>query len=480
MTIKETVEKIKNRELSALELTQSYLKNIREKNSDLNIYLEVFSDAEKEAKKIDEQIAKGNQVGMLAGVPFAIKDNLLIKGKKVSAGSKILGDYKATYDATVIKKLREAGAVFLGRVNMDEFAMGSSTENSAFGVTKNPRDESRVPGGSSGGSAAAVSGDLTLAAIGSDTGGSIRQPASFCGVVGLKPTYGSVSRHGLIAMASSLDQIGPLANTVEDTEIIFNCLQGEDIFDSTSVKTKNKDENLKSQKLRIGILDYDKEGVDDKVVELIEQAAKLLKESGHELVKIKLPNIEYSLPCYYIIMPAESSSNLARFDGVRYGLSNKKLSANQQEGNLTEDYKETRGAGFGKEVKKRIMLGTFVLSAGYYDAYYNKAQKARQQIKNDFAKAFNLSENGVDAIILPTTPTPAFKIGEKSSDPLAMYMEDIFTVSANIAGIPAISIPVGSVEKEGKKLPVGLQILAPHFREDILFSIGKEFEKLIS
>ena len=348
---------------------------------------------------------------------------------------------------------------------MDEFAMGASTENSAYGVTKNPSDLSRVAGGSSGGSAAAVAMDACLGALGSDTGGSIRQPASFCGVVGLNPTYGSVSRSGLIAMASSFDQIGPMTKTVEDAEIIFNAIKGKDPLDSTSIdfsSTPDFDEN----KLRIGLLKYDKSGVDKEINESMENSAEIFKDLGYEVSEIELPNIKYSVPCYYILVPAEVSSNLARFDGVRYGLF--------KEGkNLTEDYMKTREAGFGLETRRRIMLGTFVLSAGYYDAYYAKAQKVRGLIRKDFENVFDLKNGGVDAIISPVSPSVAFKVGEKANDPLKMYLEDIFTAPAKMAGLPAMSVPAG-LNAEG--LPIGLQIVAPRFGENLLFEIGKKYE----
>lgn len=470
LTIKKAVTAIQNREITALELTQYYLENIKEKNGKLNAYLKVFSNAEEQAKKIDEDIKNVKEVGPLAGIPFAIKDNILIKGEVASASSKILENYKATYDATVIKKLREAGAVFLGTVNMDEFAMGGSTENSAFGPTRNPYDTTRVPGGSSGGSAAAVASDMALASLGSDTGGSIRQPASFCGEVGLKPTYGKVSRSGLIAMASSLDQIGPIARTTEDAEIIFNIIKGEDTLDATtSLGDSVSKFEISDKKLKIGLLTYDKNAVSPEINSMIEKSVEVFKNAGHEITEITLPYLKYSLPCYYIIMPAEVSSNLARLDGVKYGL--------LKEGeNLLDDYLKTRGAGFGKETKRRIMIGTYVLSSGYYDAYYSKAQKVRGLIRKDFENAFDPSQDGVDAIILPTTTEPAFKLGEKTGDPMKMYLEDIFTVSANLAGVPAISIPAGHSERDGAKLPLGLQIIAPNFREDVLFTLGKLVE----
>ena len=466
LTIKKARKLLTDREISAKELTAYYLKNIEEKNKDINAYLEVFADALSEAEKLDKKDI-GNQP--LWGIPMAIKDNILIKGKICSAGSQMLQNYKASYDATAIKKLKSAGAVFLGRTNMDEFAMGASTENSAYGVTKNPKDLTRVSGGSSGGSAAAVAMDGCLGALGSDTGGSIRQPASFCGVVGLNPTYGAVSRSGLIAMASSFDQIGPMAKTVEDAEIIFNVIKGKDVMDSTSVDFDDNG-NQSGKKLKIGLLKYDKNGVDEEINESMEKSAKIFKDLDYEISEIELPNIKYSVPCYYILAPAEVSSNLARFDGVRYGLF--------KEGkNLTEDYMKTREAGFGLETRRRIILGTYVLSAGYYDAYYAKAQKVRELIKKDFERAFDLKNGGVNAIISPISPSVAFKIGKKANDPLKMYLEDIFTAPAKMAGLPAISIPAGH-NAEG--LPIGLQIIAPKFGEKLLFEMGKKYESYTS
>lgn len=466
LTIKKVRKLLEDKEISAKELVSHYLKNIEEKNKDINAYLEIFDDALSEAEKLDKEGIGGR---LLFGVPLAVKDNILLKGKVCSAGSKMLANYKASYDATVIKKLRDAGVIFLGRTNMDEFAMGASTENSAWGVTKNPRDLTRVPGGSSGGSAAAVAMDGCLGALGSDTGGSIRQPASFCGVVGLNPTYGAVSRSGLIAMASSFDQIGPMAKTVEDAEIIFNAIKGRDAMDSNSLDYDNT-QNQTRKKLRIGVLKYDKKGVDEEINESMEKSAEIFKGLGYEISEIELPNIKYSVPCYYILVPAEVSSNLARFDGVRYGLF--------KEGkNLAEDYMKTREAGFGLETRRRIMLGNYVLSAGYYDAYYAKAQKVRELIRRDFENVFN----SVDAIISPVSPSAAFKIGEKANDPLKMYLEDIFTAPAKMAGLPAISIPArrDSAKRAGlnsEGLPIGLQIIAPKFGENLLFEIGKKYE----
>jgi aspartyl-tRNA(Asn)/glutamyl-tRNA(Gln) amidotransferase subunit A len=468
LTIKSAQEHLHNGDFSATELAQEYLKNIEEKNDDINAYLEIFDDVIEQAKSADKILGSGDESGLLTGIPIAVKDNILIKGKIASAASKILENYKAVYDATVISKLKEHGAIFLGRTNMDEFAMGGSTENSAFGVTKNPADTSRVPGGSSGGSAASVAMDGALAALGSDTGGSIRQPASFCGVVGLKPTYGAVSRSGLMAMASSLDQIGPFSKTVEDAEILFNAIKGVDSMDSTSAPGSfyGSVGKEKKVKLTIGVpRDFLGDGVDKEVLDNFNASLDALHEQGYEVRDISLPNIKYSLAAYYIIMPAEASSNLARFDGVRYGL-------HVSGENIIDDYAKTRGGGFGEEVRRRVLLGTYVLSSGYYDAYYNKANTVRRLITADFEKAFE----EVDIIATPTSPTPAFKIGEKKNDPLAMYLSDIFTVPANIAGVPAISVPSGKISVGGKELPLGIQFTAPHFREDLLFNVGKDIK----
>jgi aspartyl-tRNA(Asn)/glutamyl-tRNA(Gln) amidotransferase subunit A len=465
LDIKKTHEHLINGDFTVVELTQQCLKNIKEKDN-LNAYLEVYDDALEQAQYADNRIKNKDNVTELTGIPIAIKDNILNEGKIVSAGSKILENYKAVYDATIVKKLKDAGAVFIGRTNMDEFAMGASTENSAYGITKNPYDTDRVPGGSSGGSAVAVAINSALVSLGSDTGGSIRQPASFCGVVGLKPTYGAVSRYGLIAMGSSLDQIGHMGKTLSDIEILFNAIKGHDKLDSTSLSDILEKKDIK-KKVIIGIpKHFMKKGIDADVLENFNQSVEKLKSLGYEIKEIKLPNIKYSLAVYYIIMSAEASSNLARFDGVKYGL--------RKDGeDLLGDYLETREQGFGAEVKRRIILGTHILSSGYYDAYYNKANIVRELIKSDFDKAFV----DVHAILTPTSPTPAFKIGEKK-DPLSMYLSDIFTTPANVTGIPALSAPSGTVERDGKNLPVGLQIMANHGREDILFSIGKDFEKI--
>ncbi|MDP3052139.1 MAG: Asp-tRNA(Asn)/Glu-tRNA(Gln) amidotransferase subunit GatA [bacterium] len=472
LNISEARRLIHDGEISCRELVAIYSDNIKEKDKNIHAYLEVFEDAYEQAEKEDERILAGQEPKLLSGIPLAIKDNILIKGKICSAGSKILENYKASYDATVIKRLRDKGAVILGRTNMDEFAMGSSTENSAFGPTKNPFDLNRVPGGSSGGSAAAVGQQECLAALGSDTGGSVRQPAAFCGVVGLKPTYGAVSRYGLIAMASSLDQIGPIAKTVEDAELIFNVIKGKDNFDSTSVDYE-KFRAKKSEVKTIGIpkeffslKEEGKEGLDNDIAKRVLEVIDFLKDAGYAIKEVSLPYAAYSMPCYYIIMPAEVSANLARFDGVRYGFSKKGDT-------LLEDYMKTRGEGFGKEARRRIILGTYVLSAGYYDAYYSQAEKIRNLIREDFENVFQEA----DILLTPTTPTPAFKIGEKADSPLQMYLSDIFTVPANIAGVPAISIPAGAVEREGKKLPIGMQLAGFWFGEENLFEVAKKIEE---
>jgi len=471
LTIKKAHDLSHDKEISCRELLSIYQENIKKHEKNVHAYLEVFDDAFEKAEEEDKKIMAGEEPKLLAGIPLAIKNNIMIKGKICSAGSKILENYKATYDATVIKKLRDEGAIFIGRTNMDEFVMGSSTENSAFGPTKNPYDLERVPGGSSGGSAAAVAQQECLAALGSDTGGSIRQPAAFCGIVGLKPTYGAVSRYGLIAMASSLDQIGPLAKTTEDIELLFNAIKGKDSFDSTSIDF-DKFRNKKSTAKIIGVpkeffslKDGGKEGLDKDIAANIVKTIDFFKDNGYIIKEVSLPYAEYSLPTYYILMPAEVSANLARFDGIRYGFSEKG-------DNLLEDYMKTRREGFGKEARRRIILGTYVLSEGYYDAYYSEAQKIRDLIKKDFENAFK----EVDVLITPATPTLPFKFGEKSGDPLAMYLSDIFTVPANLAGIPAVSVPMGFIDRDNVKLPTGIQFIGPWFGEEILFDLSKKIE----
>ncbi|MEK9182630.1 MAG: Asp-tRNA(Asn)/Glu-tRNA(Gln) amidotransferase subunit GatA [Patescibacteria group bacterium] len=466
LTITKARKALDAKEFSAVDLAQAYLGEIKKKNKELNAYLEIYDDVLAQAKVADEKIAKGESAPLL-GIPLAIKDVILVKNKKVSSASKILENYVASYDATVIAKLREQGAVFLGRTNMDEFALGSSTENSAFGVTRNPYDLSRVAGGTSGGSTVAVACDMALGALGSDTGGSVRLPSAFCGVVGFKPTYGKVSRYGLIAAASSFDCVGQIAKNTEDAEIIFNAVSGHDVLDSTSVDYKAKSELSNKKKLIIGVPWnlINQEGIEPHVKENFQKMVKSFESLGYKIKDISLPNC---IALYYIINFAEVSSNLSRFDGVRYGL-------HKDGKNLLEDYLLTKGQGFGKEARRRILLGTFVLSAGYYDAYYGKAQRARDALRKEFKELFS----EIDLILTPTSPIPAWKIGEKS-DPLSVYLADIFTVTANIVGIPAISLPSGFMEVGGKKVPLGIQFMAPHGREDFLFEVGGKLEMIQS
>ena len=440
--------------MTTKEQLEECLRAIEEKNGKLNAFLEVFDD-------VREQYEVAKDKAPLFGMPIAIKDNILFSGHKAGAASKILEGYTSTYDATVIKKLKDAGAVIVGRTNCDEFAMGGSTENSAYGVTRNPYDEERVSGGSSGGSAVAVASGMSVAALGSDTGGSIRQPAAFCGVVGLKPTYGRVSRSGLIAMASSFDQIGPFTHSVTEAEAIYNIIAGQDPLDSTTISSETYPK-LKTFSKTIGIpKDFvESEGVSDEVKENFSQAVQKFQSLGYKIKEIDLSYIKYALPVYYIVMPAEVSSNLARFDGVKYGL-------HTDGENSIDDYFETRGAGFGPEVRRRIILGTYVLSTGYYDEYYGKALEARSLITEELRKLFQ----DIDLMLTPTTPTSAWKIGEKSKSPLEMYLEDIFTVHANISGCPAISLPSGFAGK----LPLGVELTADLGREDNLFIAGKDY-----
>ena len=449
-----------------MELCQAHFNNIKARNKEIFAYLSLREDqALDEAKKIDDLIASGKNLPTLAGIPMAMKDNILVEGMKCTAASRILENYIAPYDATVVKKLKEHGAVILGKVNLDEFAMGSSTENSSFGPTRNPHDPTRVPGGSSGGSAAAVAGNMALGALGSDTGGSIRLPASFCGVVGLKPTYGVVSRYGLMAFASSLDQIGPITKTVEDAKIIFEAVRGKDKMDSTSMEMPETDiENLKIDNLRIGVpKEYFVKGIDPEVEKIVKSAIKKYEAAGAKIVEVSLPHTEYALPAYYIINPSEASANLARYDGIKYGFS-------KQEKSLLDVYLKSRGEGFGAEVRRRIMLGTYALSSGYYEAYYKRAQKVRTKVIEDFNNAFKK----VDMIITPTSPILPFKIGEKIEDPLSMYLVDVYTVSINLAGLPALSVPCGQVGK----LPVGLQLIGQPFKENQIFEAASFLEKL--
>ena len=460
LSIKSARMALQRKEFSARELTSVSLDAIEEQDNNVHAFLEVFDDALAQADEADRKIAGGVDLPLL-GIPVAIKDNMLMEGKCATAGSKILEGFVAPYDSTMVKKLKDAGAIILGRTNMDEFAMGSSTESSAYGVTKNPHDLSRVPGGSSGGSAAALSANLVLATLGSDTGGSIRQPAAFCGVVGLKPTYGRVSRSGLIALASSLDQIGPFAKTASDAEILHEVLKGRDPLDSTTISEEMYPSRRKFSKV-IGVprAFVGSEGIDDSVRNNFREVVKKFKSLGYEVRDVELPHIKYSLATYYIIMPAEASSNLARFDGVKYGL-------HRDGKDVIEDYFKTRGEGFGKEARRRIILGAYVLSSGYYDEYYGSALKMKRLITEELNETFG----EIDLILTPTTPTPAFKLGEKTTEPLLMYLADIFTVPANIAGLPSISLPSGLAGT----LPLGILLTAGLGREDNLFTAGKEF-----
>ncbi len=460
LTLTRAVEGLKKGEFTSRELTQATIDAIIAKDKEIHAFLEVFDDALTQADEADKKIKNGESLPLL-GVPIAIKDNIVFEGHIASAASHMLEKFKAPYTATAVQKLLEAGAVIVGRTNMDEFAMGGSTENSAFGVTKNPYDPERVAGGTSGGSAAAVGGGMTIAALGSDTGGSIRQPASFCGVVGLKPTYGRVSRSGLIAMTSSFDQIGPMTKTVSDNELLYNVIRGHDPLDSTSISDETYPSTHHVRKV-IGVPKafVESEGVSEEVKNNFRESVEKFKSLGYDIQEVELPHLKHVLPVYYIIMPAEASTNLSRFDGVKYGL-------HKDGANSIDDYFETRAAGFGKEVRRRIILGTYVLSAGYYDAYYGKAVAARALIRTELRELFKK----VDVMLTPTAPTSAWKIGEKSINPLEMYLEDIFTVHANISGCPAISIPSGFADK----LPLGIELTADLGREDLLFKVGKDF-----
>lgn len=469
LTASEIAEKIRNKELSPREVVSSYLQRIEDVEPKVKAFITITADlAMERARELEESLMKGEDVGVLAGVPIAIKDNICTRGIPTTCASRILENFVPPYDATVVKLLKEAGAIIIGKTNMDEFAMGSSTENSAFFPTHNPYDLERVPGGSSGGSAAAVSARETPLALGSDTGGSIRQPASFCGIVGFKPTYGRVSRYGLVAFASSLDQIGPLTATVEDCILLFSVIGRHDPMDSTSapLPTPPLEEMLvpEVKGIRIGLIqELFGEGIEEEVREKVLKAVQYLEEAGASVEWVSLPHLSYALPCYYIIAPSEASSNLARYDGVKYGL------RIPGEG-ILQMYMETRDKGFGPEVKRRIMLGTYALSAGYYDAYYLKALKVRSLIKRDFDKAFER----FDILISPTSPIPPFKIGEKIDDPLKMYMADICTIPVNLAALPALSIPAG-LDSQG--LPVGLQMIGKPFEEPTLLRSALAYEK---
>ena len=468
MTIKDIRQKLESKESTATQIAQAYLDRIKDQNENLNAFIEIANDVLDQAKAIDEKIAAGEDAGVLAGVPIATKDNMLVQGWETTSGSLVLEGHKSAYNATVIERLKAAGAILIGRTNMDEFAMGSSTETSHYGPTKNPWDTTRVPGGSSGGSAAAVAAGLVPVALGSDTGGSIRQPASLCGVTGMKPTYGRVSRYGLMAMASSLDQIGPFARTVEDTALVMEVIEGKDEHDATSVELSDTtvpellSKDMKGMKIGIP-KEYFVDAMDPKIRKTVMEAIGELQKAGAEVKEISLPHAEYALAAYYIIMPAEASSNLGRFDGLRYGYH----SCGE---NLIDTYSRSRGEGFGKEVQRRIMLGSYTLSAGYYDAYYRKALKVRSLIKQDFDEALKQ----VDVIATPTSPSVAWGLGEKFNDPITMYLSDIYTITANLVSVPAMSIPCGFVDD----LPVGLHLVAKHFDEHALYKTGAFYQSV--
>ncbi len=469
LTIAEASALLQKREISSLELTEAYLNRIAAVEPQVQAYITVCRDEAMEMAKAADRRLASSDATPLTGIPLGIKDVICIQGMPTTCGSKMLENFVPPYDATVIRWLKKAGCVFLGKLNMDEFAMGSSTENSAFHPTYNPWDTSRIPGGSSGGSAAAVAARTCAASLGSDTGGSIRQPASHCGVVGMKPTYGRVSRFGLVAFASSLDQIGPLTRDVKDCAMLMETICGHDPKDSTSAKGGNASFLLSLQDpikgMKIGIpREYFSSGLEPEVEETIKKALSTLESLGAELVEVELPHTRYAVATYYIIAPAEASSNLSRYDGVKYGF--------RADGyrDLMEMYKKTRSQGFGPEVKRRIMIGTYALSSGFYDAYYKKASQVRTLIKQDFEKAFHKC----DVIAGPVAPTPAFRIGEKVSDPLQMYLSDIFTIPVNLAGIPGISVPCG-VDSSG--LPIGLQLISNYFREDILLKVAYNYEE---
>jgi len=470
LTIHELHELLVKKEVTSKEATEALYRRVKEVDVKIQAYLMLTEEeAFRQASEVDLKISQGKEIGDLAGIPIGIKDILCTKGVRTTCGSKILENYIPFYDGTVVRRLKENDGVILGKLNMDEFAMGSSTENSGFQITRNPWDIGRIPGGSSGGSAAAVAADECIASLGTDTGGSIRQPASCCGVVGLKPTYGRVSRYGLVAFASSLDQIGPITKDVEDCAILMNAISGYDPYDSTSVNVEVPDYKQSLVQdvsgIRIGIPDeYFVEGMDPDVENSVKEGIELYKKLGTEVQRISLPHTPYAVAVYYIICTAEASSNLARYDGVKYGLRSKGYR------DLMNMYTQTRENGFGKEVKRRILLGTYVLSAGYYEAYYRKASQVRTLMRADFEEAFRK----VDVIVTPTAPTPAFRIGEKVEDPLQMYLSDIFTIPVNLTGIPAISIPCG-FSREG--LPIGLQIVGRHFDEGNLLRVAYTFEK---
>lgn len=463
LSITEAARKLRAGEISVRELWDACASEAKKRNEELNAYLELFEADEDAIAKAQERVTtEGENAPMLCGIPLAIKDNILIEGHIASAASKILSNYTASYDATVIEKLKAAGALFLGRANMDEFAMGSSTENSAYGPSKNPHDTNRVPGGSSGGSAVAVAAHMAIASLGTDTGGSIRQPAALTGLVGLKPTYGRISRYGAIALGSSLDQIGPLTKTVADAKVLYEVLAGNDTRDATSITDTTYTYRTPDAKLTVGVPHaLLEEGIEPDVRAAYDATLAKLEAEGHTLVSVELPTSSFALPVYYVLMPAEASTNLARYDGIRYG-DTKKWDT------LLEDYVGTRTEGFGPETTRRILLGTFVLSSGYIDAYYRKANATREVLTHEYDEAFKKC----DVIAFPTTPSPAFAFGEKTGDPVAMYLEDVFTVTANLTGMPAISVPMGTVTRGESSLPIGMHFTAPKGAEETLFTAG--------
>jgi len=471
LTIKQVAEILKARQATAVEITEAHFARIGEKDKQVRAYLSLCPErALAQAKKVDAAIAAGEELGPLAGVPIAVKDVIMTRGAHTTCASRILENFIAPYDATAVERLERAGAVVLGKTNCDEFAMGSSTENSAYFPTHNPRDLSRVPGGSSGGSAASVAANLATVALGSDTGGSIRQPSAFCDVVGMMGTYGRVSRYGLVAFASSLDHIGPFGRSVHDVALVLQTIAGRDPLDSTCAVLPVEDYvgglsgNIRG--IRVGVPHEYLQGLNPDIGGNIQKGIDLFSKLGCEIVPISLPHTDYAIACYYIICTAEASANLARYDGVRYGY------RSPQHADLRDMYRKSRNQGFGAEVKRRIMLGTYVLSSGYYDAYYLKAQKVRTLIARDFVEAFD----DVDVIVTPTSPIPPFKLGEKVDDPLQMYLADIYTVTASLAGIPGISVPCGKTPSE-PHLPVGMQILAKHFDEATLLRVADAYEK---
>ncbi len=479
--IKKLHKQIQSGEKTSEEICLEYLRVIKEKDEEINAFIEVYDEDEilRQAREVDKKVKEGKEIGLLEGIPCSLKDVINLQGKNTTAGSKMLANYIAPEDAEIVRRLKKEGAIFLGKANLDEFAMGASGENSAFGATKNPHDLTRVPGGSSSGSVAGVAANMIPYSIGTDTGGSIRQPSGFCGTVGFRGTYGRVSRRGVFPMATSYDQPTPVTKTVEDAAIVFRALAGEDKQDNTTIPESGIENDLQEldridlKEMKIGYVKefFETDGLDEDVRDLVQGRIDWAKEQGAEVVEVKLPNFKYSLATYYLMITSEVSSNMARIDGIRFGFNEAKQEDSTSK-NLLDVYKKSRSFGLGDEVKRRIILGTYALSAGYYDAYYKKAQAVRELIKNDLKKAFGK----VDCIIAPTSPTPAFKLGDKTDNPLAMYLADIYTVTANVAQIPAIAIPAGMTEREGKKLPVGMQLLGEWWDDWRLLGMAKQFE----